>query len=183
MKNILLIALAVAVFGCDKAKDKLEDINPINQFASEDDDDAAKTDVVVEELALDDELSALTDQYMKLLNDYRSDLGLDILSYSKVMEASAFGHSKNMATKAVTFGHLGSSARCASIQKTLGGGNLCGEIVAMGQKSIEAVFKSWKNSAGHRGIMLNPRYTHTGLGFYRGPEGSIYWTQIFLELN
>lgn len=131
----------------------------------------------------DQNLDAITEAYMKLLNEFRHDQGLDTLAHSQVIADSSQGHSQNMARKLIPFGHLGSSSRCSYIQKTLQGGNLCGEVVAMGQRSAEQVFNAWKNSPGHRSVMVNVRYTHAGLGYARNSDGTLYWTQIFLELK
>jgi uncharacterized protein YkwD len=88
-----------------------------------------------------------------------------------------------MATGAVAFGHLGFSERCLVAKSLLGGGNLCAENVAMGQKSPSAVFTSWMNSPGHRANIEQSRVTHTGFGYAQSTSGIYYWTQIFMELN
>lgn len=125
---------------------------------------------------------SVVDEYMELLNDHRNSLGLRPLILSGQMEGVAFTHSLNMANKLVIFSHIGSSARCSKVQSDLGGGNLCGEVIAMGQKNAHAVFRSWINSPGHKAILENARYTHTGLGYIKNANGTHYWTQILLEM-
>ncbi len=54
-----------------------------------------------------------------------------------------------------------------------------GENIAKGQKTAEAVMRSWMNSEGHRKNILNRNYTEIGVGYANG-KGIPYWTQIFL---
>jgi len=35
----------------------------------------------------------------------------------------------------------------------------------------------------HRGNILNPSYTHVGIGIVTGPDGSLYITQDFAEFR
>ena len=119
---------------------------------------------------------------MDLVNQHREKRGLQTLDYSPGMSAIIEKHAKNMALGKVKFGHSGSAVRCDRAEKVLGGGNLCGEIVAWGQKDAKKAFQAWLNSPGHRAIIENGRYNQTGFGFYKNKAGRIYWAQIFLEL-
>lgn len=60
-----------------------------------------------------------------------------------------------------------------------------GENIAAGQLTPEAVMNSWLNSPGHRANILNPNFTHLGVGYVPGDEQSefrTYWTQLFVTL-
>lgn len=50
-----------------------------------------------------------------------------------------------------------------------------GENIAAGQRTPEAVVAAWMNSPGHRANILNPNFTHLGVGFH-----DFYWTQKFI---
>ena len=130
-----------------------------------------------------EESSTATLAYMKLVNDHRKGLGLAPLIYVEEIADLAQKHSEEMAAGEVDFGHQGFSTRCADARSLMNGGNWCGENVARGQESIEAVFASWMKSNGHRANIENPRATHTGLGSETSSEGETFWTQIFLEVN
>ncbi|HLS23875.1 MAG TPA: CAP domain-containing protein [Pseudogracilibacillus sp.] len=52
-----------------------------------------------------------------------------------------------------------------------------GENIAMGQRSPEEVVQAWMNSPGHRANILNPNFTHLGVGFV---DNGYYWTQQFI---
>lgn len=52
-----------------------------------------------------------------------------------------------------------------------------GENIARGQTTPQKVVDAWMNSSGHRANILNPSYTHIGVGY--APNGH-YWTQMFI---
>lgn len=130
-----------------------------------------------------DPKAQMTADFMELINDHRISIGLDPLIHVEGLQEIAEGHSENMAAKIVAFGHTGFSERCSLGRSVLGGGNLCAENVANGQKTVEAAFHSWMNSSGHRANIEQSRVTHTGFGFAQSSAGTWYWTQIFLEKN
>lgn len=130
-------------------------------------------------LPIQDEATAI--EFMELVNNHRKNIGLKSLLLSEAMVNIAAEHSAAMAYKTVTFGHTGFSSRCATARDVMGGGNLCSENVAMGQKNAQTVFNSWMNSPSHRGNIENPRLTHSGLGTAVSSSGTIYWTHLFLE--
>lgn len=125
------------------------------------------------------------DELLGFVNEHRERLGLKNLAYSRVIEVTAQNHSARMARKYFPFGHMGSTLRCRSILKQLGleRGSLCGENVAMGQETPMEAFEAWMNSPEHREAIEDERYTHTGLGIFTDPSGTIYWTQIFIRIN
>ncbi|RHW40040.1 hypothetical protein D1B33_04105 [Lysinibacillus yapensis] len=53
-----------------------------------------------------------------------------------------------------------------------------GENIAMGQTTPKEVVQAWMDSEGHRANILNPAYTHIGVGY--AAEGN-YWTQHFIR--
>lgn len=55
----------------------------------------------------------------------------------------------------------------------------CGENVAYGFRTPEAVMEGWMNSEGHKANILNENYTSIGIGYYKGANGYNYWAQMF----
>ena len=53
-----------------------------------------------------------------------------------------------------------------------------GENIAQGYSTPEAVVNGWMNSSGHRANILNPNFTHIGIGY--DAKGH-YWTQMFIQ--
>lgn len=57
-----------------------------------------------------------------------------------------------------------------------------GENNAAGNSTPEATFEQWRNSSGHWASIMNPDYTHIGVGVWYA-EGDIYgwyWEQMFI---
>lgn len=122
-----------------------------------------------------------TEEFMELVNNHRTSMGLQALVHEEELADLAFIHSVNMATNVTPFGHDGFSGRCTEGRLILGGGNLCGENVAMGQKTPTTAFNAWMESSGHRANIEQARYSHTGFGYAQNSNGAYYWTQIFIE--
>jgi uncharacterized YkwD family protein/spore coat assembly protein SafA len=55
-----------------------------------------------------------------------------------------------------------------------------GENIASGQRTPEEVMKSWMNSQGHRENIMNPAFTHIGVGYCEGGQYGTMWTQQFI---
>jgi uncharacterized protein YkwD len=124
----------------------------------------------------------MDDEYLRLVNEHRTKLGVLPLTFSPVIEEIALEHSTNMSTGAVVFGHEGFPGRCQQLRKELRSRS-CSEIVAAGQRTAGRVFEAWLNSPPHRQSIENPKWTHTGLGVARNGEGRLFWTQMFLKLD
>ncbi len=56
-----------------------------------------------------------------------------------------------------------------------------GENIAMGQKTPESVMQAWMRSEGHRANILNPTFTHIGVGYCTGGSSGSYWVQMFIR--
>jgi len=55
-----------------------------------------------------------------------------------------------------------------------------GENIAYGQRDAKSVMATWMNSAGHRANILNPNFTHIGVG-YIYKNNTAYWVQLFTK--
>lgn len=54
-----------------------------------------------------------------------------------------------------------------------------GENIALNQRGTAAVVAEWMKSPGHRANILNPKYTHIGVGIHQDAQGRTYWVQNF----
>lgn len=54
------------------------------------------------------------------------------------------------------------------------------ENIAAGYNSASEVVEGWMDSTGHRKNILNPEYTHMGIGLVKY-KGSWYWAQLFTK--
>lgn len=55
-----------------------------------------------------------------------------------------------------------------------------GENIAQGPWTPEQVMDIWMNSPGHRANILDPDFTHIGIGYTIDEWGIPYWTQMFI---
>jgi len=56
-----------------------------------------------------------------------------------------------------------------------------GENIAMGYQNPSEVVAAWMQSPGHRANILNPSFTHVGVGIHSGPADGPWWTQDFFR--
>ncbi len=55
-----------------------------------------------------------------------------------------------------------------------------GENIAAGQRTPQEVMNAWMNSSGHRANILNPNYTHVGIGTAGSSRYGLLFTQMFI---
>ncbi|MFO7694589.1 MAG: carboxypeptidase regulatory-like domain-containing protein [Vicinamibacterales bacterium] len=122
--------------------------------------------------------TAYDDEILQLVNNHRLSIGKPALVKSQVIWEQANGHSRNMASGAVPFGHDGFDARAAAIRAALGSGGSAAENVAMGFSSAAAVVNAWLGSAGHR-ANIEGNSTRTGISAAKSSGGVWYYTQMF----
>ncbi len=146
--------------------------------------DLKKTELIIPpNLVENTKPTTVTEKFMLLVNQHRIDIGLLPLILNDDLTSLAIQHGLDMANGVIPFGHTGFSERCSDAYSFLGGGNLCAENVAAGQKSAEEVYTAWMNSPGHKSNIENQRISHTGFGYAVNENNKFYWTQIFIELN
>lgn len=57
-----------------------------------------------------------------------------------------------------------------------------GENIAGGQTTPAQVMETWMNSPGHKANILNPNFTHIGIGYAEGGNYHSNWVQMFVKL-
>jgi uncharacterized protein YkwD len=122
--------------------------------------------------------TAYDEAILALVNNHRRSVGKPALTMNEVIWTQANGHSRNMASKTVPFGHDGFDVRVAAIRAALGSGGSAAENVAMGYGSAEAVVNAWLGSAGHR-ANIEGNSTRTGVSAVKSSDGVWYYTQVF----
>ncbi len=118
-------------------------------------------------------------EVIRLVNQHRKEKGLKPLTYDWELSRVARYKSQDMkdnryfAHESPTYGtpfqmirNFGISFRSA------------GENIAKGYATPQAVVNGWMNSPSHRSNILNPSYTHIGVGYVSGGN---YWTQMFIS--
>lgn len=132
-------------------------------------------------------LSAATQQQAEqavfcLVNVERMTRGLGPLFHSPQLEASARGHSTDMATKNY-FDHVGRDGSNSATRAQRAGYDwqMVGENIAAGQMTAKAVMLGWMQSDGHCRNILNSGYRDIGIGSALTSRQLYpsYWTQNF----
>ncbi|WP_406010709.1 CAP domain-containing protein [Streptomyces sp. NBC_00637] len=119
-------------------------------------------------------------EVVALTNRERARAGLRALAVDPPLTTAAQAHTADMAARAF-YSHTspeGSrpwdrAAAAGSARRTIG------ENIACGQRSPAEVVEGWMNSPGHRANILQPDFTHIGVGFAGGGPSGTYWTQLF----
>ncbi len=115
---------------------------------------------------------------VELINQNRAMAGLSSVVYdpdlmvvanTRAVEiASLFSHYRPDGTSCFTaLDIMGCTYWCA------------GENIAYGQRHADWVMRDWMNSPSHRDNILYPDYGKVGVGLYEGPDGVLYWVQVF----
>ena len=125
--------------------------------------------------------NALTDEVIRLVNVERAKEGLAPLGIYDSLTAAAQTRAGEVAT---TFSHTrpdGSS--CFTALDETGakeGAYAWGENIAAGNSTAAETMEQWMNSPGHRANILNPDFTHIGVGYAAGGAYRYNWVQIFV---
>lgn len=120
--------------------------------------------------------NSFVSEVVRLVNIERANEGLSPLKETAVLDEYAQLRSQEIVSN---FSHTrpdGSSP----LKYVLGlsGVRTCGENIASGYSTPEAVVDAWMNSPGHRANILKAEFTKIGVGCYKSGN-KYYWTQIF----
>lgn len=118
-------------------------------------------------------------QVVSLVNKHRTAAGLAPLSYSNTSLMNAA--SKRATEQATLYSHTRpDGTSCFTVLDEYGiSYRRAGENIAMGQTSAAEVVEDWMNSPGHRENIMNPDFTHIGVGVY-SKGNRMYWAQMFV---
>jgi len=129
--------------------------------------------------------SSVERQAFDVLNNKRIALGLDALAWNDSVAAVARLHSRNMAEQDF-FSHKGMSGDLVSDRAdrlNLGIWRAIGENIAFNRGFDDPVGKavdSWLDSPSHRNNILSQTWRESAVGVAIRPDGSYYFTQVFL---
>ena len=120
----------------------------------------------------------IVEDILHYVNLHRKSIGLKPLQLNEVESSLAEKHSMDMASGRVPFGHDGLQDRAKSIRRQLGAITSVGENVASGPMTAKEAVDGWLHSPGHK-RNIEGDFTLTGIGYAKGKDGIIYFTQIF----
>ena len=126
----------------------------------------------------DNSITAYEREVIRLVNEHRRANGLADLSYDWELSRVARIKSQDMrdngyfAHNSPTYGSPFNMMKSFGIKY-----RSAAENIARGYATPKAVVDGWMNSSGHRANILNPSFTHIGVGY--ASDGN-YWTQMFI---
>lgn len=119
-------------------------------------------------------------EILRITNVERQNAGLNPLVSCTRLANSALAHTNRM-LEGKFFSHSDPGTGTASVDRIRSTGYLdsanswgVGENIAMGYSSANATMVGWMNSPGHRANVLNPSFTHLGVGVNTGKWDAWY---------
>lgn len=111
------------------------------------------------------------------INGFRAENGLPALRFDPVLDQVAERQARAMAAR----GDLSHSVDGTLPERVRAYGYdvaAAAENIGWNYRSVPAVITGWKNSAGHRKNLLNPRVRDVGFAAAAGPNGEPYWALV-----
>lgn len=124
------------------------------------------------------EMNEYEQKVVELVNDLRAGFGLEILKADNELGKIARLKSEDMMANnyfdhvSPTYGNPGQMLNQFQVSY-----KAAGENIAMGMSTPEEVVSAWMQSDGHRANILDPDFTHIGVGYEPAMQ---IWTQIFV---
>ena len=128
----------------------------------------------------EDPLRALEHDLAEAVNRHRAGQRLIALERDETLDAVARAHSRDIAPSLPGFGTAGQQ-RLARAR--VGGFSMAGENVGMTSQSDpnQRILHGWILSPVHRQNLDARPYNRTGVGIARAPDGTLYYTQLYLS--
>lgn len=124
------------------------------------------------------EVSQFEKQVIDLINAERTKQGLKALQTDNQLSKVAGLKSQDMNDKNYFDHNSPTYGSPFDMMKQFGVSySYAAENIAMGQRTPQEVVQAWMNSQGHRQNIMNPNFTHTGVGYTASGN---YWTQMFI---
>jgi len=120
-----------------------------------------------------------------LINKIRTDVGLEPLVWNDQVASLARMHSQDMAEQKY-FSHRGSDGSMVDDRADklgVGSWSAIGENIAFLRgydEAVKSAVEKWMESPGHKKNILDQRWKETGMGVAILPDGTYYFTQVFL---
>jgi len=118
----------------------------------------------------------------RLVNVHRIARHLHALAYDTAVASVARAHSAEMAKRHVSLGHDGFSARADQVERIVAFSEIA-ENVALNDygrdRTVRVALDGWLKSPHHR-ENIEGAFDITGVGIARSPNGTYYYTQIFV---
>ncbi|MEW5846478.1 MAG: CAP domain-containing protein [Bacteroidota bacterium] len=125
------------------------------------------------------DLVSMEKEILKMINEHRKSIGKSELVFNDFARKEAYVHSQNMASGKVPFSHKGFDERfnrlSGFLEITTGAEN-----IANGPLNAKHIVSGWLVSPPHR-KNIEDDFNLTGIGIAKAPNGTYFYTQIFLK--
>ncbi|SHJ50819.1 Uncharacterized conserved protein YkwD, contains CAP (CSP/antigen 5/PR1) domain [Maribacter aquivivus] len=117
-------------------------------------------------------------ELFELINNYRTDIGLNELVFENATYYYASLHTNYMISKKST-SHDNFSKRAEYISERLDA-DFVSENVARNYETIEDAFAAWLKNPGHK-KNIEGEYNYSAISIIQSSNGDYYYTQIFVK--
>ena len=126
--------------------------------------------------------ASMTEEVVRLTNEFRGKNGLqELVASPKLMQAARLHAEQMAAVEELT--HTISRARYPTLRDRLDAVGylyaVAGENIAWNQPDADDVMNTWLNSTGHRANIVDSMVTEIGAGMAYSRKGAPYWVQVF----
>ncbi len=125
------------------------------------------------------DLVSMENEILKLINEHRKSIGKSELVFNDYARKEAYVHSQNMASGKVPFSHKGFDERfnrlSGFLEITTGAEN-----IANSPLNAKHIVSGWLASPPHK-KNIEDDFNLTGIGIAKAPNGTYFYTQIFLK--
>jgi uncharacterized protein YkwD len=133
------------------------------------------------------DLQAVRESMLAIVNAARMVEGRPPLVLDPKLNAAAQAHAQDMLARTY-YSHESPEGSLPRRRVTAAGvsADVVGENLAAGQTSVENVMEAWLHSSDHRRNILEPRFTHLGVGLAVGSyqhKYKVLWVQDFARLR
>lgn len=141
--------------------------------------------VFIDEMPIPQDLRLVERTTVEAINRIRREEGLSALKTNERLARIAREHSADMARRDFV-AHVNPDGLGAAERVDLAGVEFrrLGENIQMSRGAedpVERAVSSWLSSPGHREQIYDPGFSQTGVGVALAEDGSIYFTQLFLQ--
>ncbi len=119
-------------------------------------------------------------RHVDAVNAFRQERGISPVQVSARLTAASRTHARDMSVQERAW-HFGSDATSPKDRAERAGysGKILGENISESFDTEILVLQSWLNQPGARAVMLDPRATDVGVGWFQEPNGKIWWVQLW----
>lgn len=126
-----------------------------------------------------DEAQKIPYRLLDSVNSLRQAKGAAPLSFNAALNAASLTHSRDMSVQNRPW-HFGSdgSSPLVRVQRVGYTGELLGELISETYQTDLETLSAWMGQPDTRSVILDPRATNLGFGWYQEQGGKVWWTLL-----